>query len=155
MFCLPSGQSDQLETCSLYFLNTIHNAKARIWIASPYFVPDKQIISALQLVTLKVRIIVPEKSDQPAVKLASASWPCCTCQGSTWRPKSPRKHLIKSCKSWSTGAPTECLAKRTSLYSVQKKRRCFSASCFFRKKSRKSCMVMGWGVQFLSCSQII
>ncbi len=83
MFCLPSGQSDQLETCSLYFLNAIHNAKARIWIASPYFVPDKQIISALQLVALKVRIIVPEKYAQPAVKLASASWPCCTCQGST------------------------------------------------------------------------
>ena len=82
MFCLPSGQSDQLETCSLYFLNAIHNAKARIWIASPYFVPDKQIISALQLVALKgveVRIIVLEKCDQPAVKLASASRACCTC----------------------------------------------------------------------------
>ena len=77
VFCLPSGPADLLETCSLYFLNAIHNAKARIWIASPYFVPDKQIISALQLAALKgveVRIIVPEKCDQPAVKLASWSF---------------------------------------------------------------------------------
>ena len=78
-----AGQADQLETCSLYFFNAIHSAEARIWIVGPYFVPDKQIISALQLAALKVRIIVPEKYAQPAVKLASASWPCCTCQGST------------------------------------------------------------------------
>ena len=77
-----AGQADQLETCSLYFFNAIDNAEARIWIASPYFVPDKQIISALQLAALKgveVRIIVLEKCDQPAVKLASASRACCTC----------------------------------------------------------------------------
>ena len=77
-----AGQADQLETCSLYFFNAIHSAEARIWIVGPYFVPDKQIISALQLAALKgveVRIIVLEKCDQSAVKLASASRACCTC----------------------------------------------------------------------------
>ena len=46
---LPSGPADEFETCALYFLDAINSAKSRFWIASPYFVPDPQIISALQL----------------------------------------------------------------------------------------------------------
>src|SRR5690606_1475042 len=39
LLCLPSGPSDELETCALFFLNAIDNAKERIWISTPYFVP--------------------------------------------------------------------------------------------------------------------
>lgn len=66
MLCLPSGPSTDLETCALFFLSAINSAKDRIWISTPYFVPDQQIISALTLAVLRgvdVRILVPEETD--------------------------------------------------------------------------------------------
>ena len=38
---LPSGPADELETASLMCQQAIHSARQRIWIASPYFVPDE------------------------------------------------------------------------------------------------------------------
>jgi len=37
---LPTGPADKFETCSLFFLHCINRAYQRIWISSPYFVPD-------------------------------------------------------------------------------------------------------------------
>ena len=77
MLCLPSGPADPLETCTLFFLNVINQAKKRLWIASPYFVPDEQFISALQLAALRgvdVRILVPDKSDNALVQLSAWSY---------------------------------------------------------------------------------
>jgi cardiolipin synthase len=74
---LPTGPADDLETCSLFFLHTINLAKQRLWIASPYFVPDAQVISALQLASLRgvdVRIMLPEKPDHLLVYLSSFSF---------------------------------------------------------------------------------
>lgn len=74
---LPTGPADTWETCTLFFLNCINNAQSRIWIASPYFVPDFQIVNALQLAALRgvdVRIIIPEKSDSQLVRLAAYSY---------------------------------------------------------------------------------
>ncbi len=74
---LPTGPADPHETCTLFFLNCINNARERIWIASPYFVPDIQIINALQLAALRgvdVRILIPEKSDSRLVRLAAYSY---------------------------------------------------------------------------------
>lgn len=72
-FCLPSGPADPFETCTLFFLHAIHTAKKRVWIASPYFVPDEQFISALQLAALRgvdVRILVPDRADNALVQLS-------------------------------------------------------------------------------------
>ncbi len=72
-FCLPSGPADEFETCMLFFLHAINAAKKRVWIASPYFVPDEQFISALQLAALRgvdVRILVPAKADNTLVYLS-------------------------------------------------------------------------------------
>lgn len=74
---LPTGPADSHETCMLFFLNCINNARTRIWIASPYFVPDFQVINALQLAALRgvdVRIIIPEKSDHWVIRLAAYSY---------------------------------------------------------------------------------
>jgi cardiolipin synthase len=52
-------------------------AQQRLWIASPYFVPDEQFISALQLAALRgvdVRILIPDKSDNPLVQLSAWSF---------------------------------------------------------------------------------
>jgi len=74
---LPTGPADELETCSLFFLEAINGARERLWIATPYFVPDDRIVSALQLAALRgvdVRLIVPEKADHFLVYLSSFSY---------------------------------------------------------------------------------
>ena len=74
---LPSSPADELETATLMFLEAINSAKDRIWIASPYFVPDDSIVSALQLAGLRgvdVRILIPDKPDHLAVYLAAYTY---------------------------------------------------------------------------------
>lgn len=77
ILCLPTGPDDPLETCTLFNLHLINSARTRLWIASPYFVPDEQFISALQLAALRgvdVRVIVPDKSDNKMVELSGWSY---------------------------------------------------------------------------------
>jgi cardiolipin synthase A/B len=74
---VPSGPADELETATLMFLHAINSAKERIWIASPYFVPDDSIVNALQLAGLRgvdVRILIPDKPDHLLVYLAAFSY---------------------------------------------------------------------------------
>ncbi|PQO48193.1 cardiolipin synthase [Blastopirellula marina] len=71
---VPMGPADTVETCGLFFVHAINSAEKRIWIASPYFVPDKQVICALQLAALRgcdVRIMLPERPDHLLVYLSS------------------------------------------------------------------------------------
>jgi cardiolipin synthase A/B len=71
---VPSGPADRFETASLLMQYVINSAKDRIWIASPYFVPDEGVISSLKLAALRgvdVRIIIPEKTDLLLVYLAA------------------------------------------------------------------------------------
>ena len=77
LLCLPTGPADPLETCTLFFLHAIHSAEERLWIASPYFVPDPQFISALQLAALRgvdVRILIPDEADSAMVDLSAWSF---------------------------------------------------------------------------------
>jgi cardiolipin synthase len=63
---VPSGPADDLETCGLMFVQAIHSADRRVWIATPYLVPDPPAIAALQLAALRgadVRILMPDNSD--------------------------------------------------------------------------------------------
>ena len=49
----------------------------RLWIVSPYFVPDEQLMSALHLAALRgvdVRILIPENPDQKLVYYSSFSY---------------------------------------------------------------------------------
>lgn len=74
---LPSSPADRWETCTLFFLNCINNARERLWIASPYFVPDFQIMNALQLAAMRgvdVRILIPRKPDHRLIGLAAYSY---------------------------------------------------------------------------------
>jgi cardiolipin synthase len=67
---LPSGPEDLFETCTLFFIKGIHLSQKRLWIASPYFVPDEQFITALHLAVIRgvdVRILIPEKTDNVLV----------------------------------------------------------------------------------------
>jgi cardiolipin synthase len=73
----PSDPASVYEEAGLMYHQIIVAAKERIWIASPYFVPDRAIISALQLAALRgvdVRIIIPEKADGPVMAMANWSY---------------------------------------------------------------------------------
>lgn len=71
---LASGPADEFERCTLFYLNVIGMARKRLWIASPYFVPDEALLQALQLAAIRgveIRILVPLKADELLVWLAS------------------------------------------------------------------------------------
>lgn len=74
---LASDPSDMLESCGLFFLHAINSARERLWIASPYFVPDNSLIYALQLAALRgvdVRVMLPERPDHILVYLSGFSF---------------------------------------------------------------------------------
>ena len=74
---MATGPADTMETGSLYFCAAITAAKKRIWIASPYFVPENDIMTALKLAALRgvdVRILVPEVIDHKIPWLAAFAY---------------------------------------------------------------------------------
>ncbi len=63
---LGSGPADELETASLFFTTMINATRRRLWIATPYFVPDEATQVALSLALLRgveVRILIPRHND--------------------------------------------------------------------------------------------
>ena len=74
---LPTGPADRLDNCNLFFLSLIERAQTRLWIASPYFVPNNSILNALKLAALRgvdVRIILPNRPDYLTVYLCSFAY---------------------------------------------------------------------------------
>jgi len=77
LLILESGPADPMYTCSLMFVLAIHTARERIWIASPYFIPNEAVIAALRTAALRgvdVRIMLPLKPDHRVVYLAGFSF---------------------------------------------------------------------------------
>lgn len=74
---LPTGPIETIEGGTIFFLNAITRAKWRIWIATPYFVTDESIRSALQMASLRgvdVRVMIPDKPDKYIPWLATFSY---------------------------------------------------------------------------------
>jgi cardiolipin synthase len=74
ILAMPTGPADQLEDCAIAFTDVIAHARERVWIVSPYFVPDLDVRTALYAAVLRgvdVRILLPEKPDHLMVWLAS------------------------------------------------------------------------------------
>jgi cardiolipin synthase len=72
---LASGPADAQETCSLFFVEAIHAATQRVWITTPYFIPDEAVSAALCLAVLRgvdVRILLPSRPDHKVVYAASS-----------------------------------------------------------------------------------
>jgi cardiolipin synthase len=72
---LASGPADAYETCSLFFVEAIHAATERVWITSPYFIPDEAVFAALRLAVLRgvdVRLLLPSRPDHRIVYAASS-----------------------------------------------------------------------------------
>ncbi|WP_425514505.1 cardiolipin synthase [Collimonas antrihumi] len=69
-----TGPADAQETCSLLFVQAIHAARHRLWLTTPYLVPDSAVNAALQLAVFRgvdVRILIPSIPDHRTVFLAS------------------------------------------------------------------------------------
>jgi cardiolipin synthase len=74
VLALPTGPADLRDSCELFVLEALRSARRRVWIASPYFVPDEQIVSALELARLRgveIRILLPQRADRMLVQMAS------------------------------------------------------------------------------------
>ena len=76
MHCLVIAPSpaDKAETGSLFFVEAIHAAQERIWITTPYLIPDEAVFAALRLAVMRgvdVRIMIPSRRDHYVVFEAS------------------------------------------------------------------------------------
>jgi cardiolipin synthase len=74
---VPSGPADPLETASLLYTHVVNSASRRLWLATPYFVPDEQVVSALQLAALRgvdTRVIVPAVSDSRMIRWSTLAF---------------------------------------------------------------------------------
>lgn len=76
--CIATGPGDNTtETGSMMFFSAISAARQRVWIASPYFVPDLDVVAALKHAALQgidVRILLPDNIDHYAPWLAAYSY---------------------------------------------------------------------------------
>ena len=74
---LATGPADAAELCSLAFIRAVNSAQRRLWISSPYFVPDATVLTALQLAALRgveVRLLLPQHIDHLLPMLSSFSY---------------------------------------------------------------------------------
>ena len=74
---VPTGPGDDDDTGALFFFAAINAARHRVWIASPYFVPDVAILAALKAAAMRgveVRILVPDVIDHRLPWLAAFAY---------------------------------------------------------------------------------
>ena len=74
---LGSGPDSPWESIHRLHVSTIYEAKQRVWLATPYFVPGEAAMMALTsaaLAGLDVRVMVPRRSDSLLVTLAARSY---------------------------------------------------------------------------------
>ena len=72
-----TGPADANPHCSLLFTTLVDMSRHRLWLTSPYFVPDDVMVRALQAAAVRgvdVRILLPEKADQRFIDLASFTY---------------------------------------------------------------------------------
>ncbi len=70
---MPTGPADAVEACAIAFADVIAKAQKRLWIVSPYFVPDIDMQVALYAAAMRgvdVRILIPQVPDHKIVWLA-------------------------------------------------------------------------------------
>jgi cardiolipin synthase len=74
---VPSGPDIPKDALYETLLNAIYNAEERIWIVTPYFVPDDNLIQALVIAQHKgvdVKLITPKESDHLIADLARSPY---------------------------------------------------------------------------------
>lgn len=74
---VAGGPDNKWETIKILYFAMISSARKSIWIATPYFIPDDDILGALKIAAIAgidVRLLVPSKPDKKTVFYASRSY---------------------------------------------------------------------------------
>ena len=71
---IASGPNSDREQIKLAFIKLITSAKKRVWIQTPYLVPDDSVLAALKVAAasgVDVKIMIPDKPDHPFIYRAT------------------------------------------------------------------------------------
>lgn len=74
---LASGPDDETAPLHAFFLAALSTARSRVWIETPYLIPDEPLESALHVAELRgidVQVIVPKEGDSKLVTAASHTY---------------------------------------------------------------------------------
>jgi cardiolipin synthase len=74
---VPTGPTDPSPVSILFLMQLIQTAKKKLWIATPYFIPDPTLLAELRLATLRgvdVRLLMPKVGDNRFVHAVSLSF---------------------------------------------------------------------------------
>jgi cardiolipin synthase len=74
---IAGGPDNEFSVIKSIFFSMITSAEKTVWIASPYFIPDEDIFSAIKIAALSgidVRLLVPKRPDKRIVFHASRSY---------------------------------------------------------------------------------
>lgn len=74
---IASGPDTDTQPIQRIFFAAVNSATQRVWLTTPYFVPDQSMLVALETAALRgcdVRLLLPFKSDAPLVLHAGRSY---------------------------------------------------------------------------------
>jgi cardiolipin synthase len=74
---IPAGPDNEWEPVHRMQTEAIHRAERRVWLATPYFVPSRAALFALEGAAMRgldVRLLVPKRSDSRLVTAAARSY---------------------------------------------------------------------------------
>lgn len=74
---IDSGPDERVFDIHRFYFSAITGARRRLWITTPYFVPDEPILTALSTAAARgvdVRIIVPQEGDSKLVMAAASTF---------------------------------------------------------------------------------
>ena len=74
---VPSGPDINSDALYDALINAIYSAKERVWIVSPYFIPNSSLMEALRISYQKgidVKLITPKRSDNLLLDIARSSY---------------------------------------------------------------------------------
>lgn len=74
---LAPSPAEDIAAGNLYFIALAHAARTRLWISTPYFAPDRDVLTALRFAALRgvdVRILVPARADHYITYFAALAY---------------------------------------------------------------------------------
>ena len=74
---IPAGPDNEWEPVHRMQIEAIHQAERRVWLATPYFVPSRAALFALEGAAMRgldVRVMIPKRSDSRLVTAAARSY---------------------------------------------------------------------------------
>jgi cardiolipin synthase len=70
---ISDGPDENLDSLTLLIIGILSSARKRVWIMSPYFLPDQKMMGSLQAAALSgidIQVMIPEKNNWPLVQWA-------------------------------------------------------------------------------------